>query len=139
MTMNASGSCLCGAIRYEVTGPLRPVIGCHCVQCRKTSGHHVAATSAPRAAVRIIGEPAWYSSSPTARRGFCPTCGSSLFWDPAAGGHMAIHAGTLDGDAGVRMAGHVFVADMGAYYTLEDGLPQADGDHPHLATQVIDT
>ena len=39
-----TGSCLCGEVAYEVTGPLRPVVNCHCLQCRKTTGHFMAAT-----------------------------------------------------------------------------------------------
>lgn len=78
---DVTGSCLCGAISFTVRGPLRPVIACHCVQCRKTSGHHVAATSAPRETIEIRGLPVWYVSSEWARRGFCGTCGSNLFWD----------------------------------------------------------
>ena len=95
-----TGSCLCGAIQYRVTAPLRPVIACHCQQCRKTSGHHVAATSAPREAVRIDGPVTWYRSSDTAQRGFCGTCGSNLFWD-GPGENLSIFAGTLDGDTGL--------------------------------------
>ena len=45
MTEPYRGSCLCGAVRYIVRGELRHVVGCHCGQCRKTSGHYVAATS----------------------------------------------------------------------------------------------
>lgn len=129
------GGCLCGAVRYRVTGPLRPVIACHCVQCRKTSGHHVAATSAPRAAVEIDGEVCWYASSPEARRGFCPTCGSNLFWD-GPGSHLSIFAGTMDAPTGLTLTGHIFCADKGDYYDIADGLPQADGDDPELTTQV---
>ena len=132
---DASGSCLCGAIRYSVAGPLRPVVACHCGQCRKSSGHHVAATSAPRAAISIVGDVRWYTSSPTAHRGFCATCGSNLFWD-GPGSHMAIFAGTLDGDPGIRLAGHIFCADKGAYYELTDDLPKAPGRDPALTTTV---
>ena len=129
------GSCLCGAVRDTVDGPLRPVIACHCAQCRKTSGHHVAATSARREAVTVTGAVSWYRSSDTARRGFCPVCGSNLFWD-GPGTHLSIMAGTLDGDAGIRLAGHIFCADKGAYYEIVDGLPQAAADDPALTTQV---
>ena len=131
-----TGSCLCGAVQYETPGPMRPVIACHCTQCRKTSGHHVAATSAPRDQVQISGRVKWYSSSPSARRGFCPTCGSNLFWD-GPGSHLSIFAGTIDGDPGVRLTGHIFCADKGAYYDIADGLPQAAGDDPNMTTQVV--
>jgi len=134
--MSATGGCLCGAVRYRVTGPLRPVIACHCDQCRRTSGHHVAATAAPREAVAIAGAVRWYRSSETASRGFCPVCGSNLFWQgPGAG--LSIFAGTLDGDPGVRLAGHIFCADKGAYYPIpDDGLPRADGADPALTTRI---
>lgn len=127
----ARGSCLCGAVQYRVTGPLRPVVACHCRQCRKTSGHHVAATGAARDAVEIVGPVRWYASSATARRGFCATCGANLFWD-GPGAHLSIFAGTLDGDPGVRVAGHIFCADKGAYYEITDGLPQTPGDDPDM-------
>lgn len=132
----STGSCLCGAVRYVVSSPLRPVIACHCGQCRKSSGHHVAATSAPREHMEIEGRVTWYASSDTARRGFCGICGSNLFWD-GPGSHLSIFAGTLDGDPGIRLAGHIFCAEKGAYYEITDGLPQAPQDDPSLTTQVI--
>ena len=129
------GSCLCGQITYAVTGPMRPVIACHCQQCRKSSGHHVAATSAARGDVEIAGDVTWYASSPTARRGFCGTCGSQMFWD-GPGANLSIFAGTLDGDTGLRLAGHIFCADKGDYYDISDDLPCADASDPKLTTQV---
>ena len=130
------GGCLCGEITWETPGPLRPVIACHCAQCRKTSGHHVAATGAPRDRVTIMGQPRWYQSSSTARRGFCPTCGSNLFWD-GPGSHLSIFAGTIDGEIGVKLAGHIYCADKGDYYMIDDDLPCADQDDPALTTQVL--
>ncbi len=129
------GACLCGAVRYRVAGPLRPVIACHCTQCRKTSGHYVAATSAPRETLTIEGKVQWYVSSSTARRGFCPVCGSNLFWD-GPGANLSIHAGTLDPPTGVRLAGHIFCAAKGDYYEIADDLPAAEGSHPELTTQA---
>lgn len=133
--MTTTGGCLCGAVRYTVTGPLRPVVACHCGQCRKSSGHHVAATSAPRAAVAVEGELRWFASSATARRGFCPTCGSQLFWD-GPGANLSIFAGSLDGPTGLAMAGHIYTADKGDYYAIADGLPAAEGRDPALTTTV---
>jgi hypothetical protein len=129
-----TGSCLCGGVTYEVTGPLRPVVYCHCRQCRKTSGHHVAATSAPQDRVRIHGEVRWYRSSETARRGFCPTCGGNLFWD-GPGANISIMAGTLD-KAEIQAVGHIFVADKAHYVEICDGLPQARQDDPALTTAI---
>ena len=133
----ATGSCLCGHVKYTVSGPLRPVVACHCQQCRKTSGHHVAATSAARANVTITGNVTWYKSSKTARRGFCGTCGSNLFWD-GTGKNLSIFAGTLDGETGLKMVGHIFCADKGDYYEIGDGLPCAVASDPALTTTVDD-
>lgn len=133
--MIQTGGCLCGQVTYRVDGALRPVIACHCQQCRKTSGHHVAATSAARADVTIAGDVTWYRSSGTARRGFCGTCGSNLFWD-GAGQNLSIFAGTLDGITGLSLAGHIYCADKGDYYEISDGLPCADQDDRSLTTMV---
>ena len=132
-----TGGCLCGAVTYSVEGPMRPVIACHCTQCRKTSGHHVAATSAPRAAVRIAGAGAvtWYESTPGHRRGFCARCGSNLFWDSDGANTLSIFAGTIDGATGLRTAGHIYCADKGDYYDLDDAAPQAQADDPALTTR----
>lgn len=134
MTERHHGSCLCGAVKYQVNGSLRPVIACHCVQCRKTSGHYGAATAAARGDLRIAGDVKWYASSDSAKRGFCPDCGSSMFWD-GGGENVSIWAGTLEGQVDVRMAGHIFIADKGAYYEINDDLPMADQDDPALTTK----
>ena len=131
------GSCLCGEVSYRVNGPLRPVVACHCGQCRKTTGHHVAATSAAREDVEITGDVTWYRSSKTARRGFCGSCGSNLFWD-GPGANLSIFAGTLDGATGLSLIGHIYCADKGDYYEIADGLPQAAGRDPALTTMVSD-
>ncbi len=129
------GSCLCGAVHYLVSGPLRDVVACHCRQCRKSSGHHVAATSCARGDIAVTGEVTWYQSSATARRGFCGVCGANLFWD-GAGKNMSIFAGSFDGETGLKMIGHIFCADKGDYYELSDNLPKSDGSDPRLTTVV---
>ena len=122
----AQGSCLCGAVTFEVAGPLRGPDACHCTQCRKHSGHYFASTDVPRTALAVSGEEnvRWYRSSERARRGFCGTCGSSLFWDPIGKDKIAIAMGAFDAPTGTRLAMHIFVADKGDYYDLADGLPQ---------------
>lgn len=127
------GHCLCGFVQYEVRGPLRPVFFCHCTMCRRASGHIVAATACAREHLILVTGDAlkWYRSSSTARRGFCLNCGSNLFWDPIDKARVCIMAGTLNGPTGLEAKGHVFVADAGDYYRIDDGLPQsADWGQP---------
>lgn len=127
--MRHRGSCYCGAVSYEVDGDLRPVVACHCTQCRKQSGHYYAATAALESAFTLKGAESltWFEASPTAKRGFCSTCGANLFWKSKTSEHISIMAGSLDGDAGIALDRHIYVADKGAYYQLDDGLPQFDG------------
>jgi len=130
-----TGGCLCGAVTYTVKGDLRPVVACHCTQCRKTTGHYVSATSARRDCITIKGPVTWFQSSASARRGFCATCGSNLFWD-GQGVNMSIMAGTLDGPTGLKTRGHIFCADKGDYYDLNDDLPKYDGADDVMTTMV---
>ncbi|MBV8854534.1 MAG: GFA family protein [Sinobacteraceae bacterium] len=124
----STGGCLCGGVRYEVDVPLRDVVTCHCSQCRRTSGHYVAATGAPTEHVKLLSDStlSWYSSSAQARRGFCNRCGGNLFWRPAddSGSWTSIMAGTLDMPTGLHTTEHIFVADKSDYYQLDDELPQ---------------
>jgi hypothetical protein len=125
MTMR-TGSCLCGAVNFEVTGDLPGPDACHCTQCRKHSGHYFASTDVARAALTIRGEEhvSWFQSSAKVRRGFCKRCGSSLFWDPIFKDRIGIAMGAFDSPTGTRLAIHIFVADKGDYYDIADGLPQ---------------
>ena len=126
--MLRGGGCLCGAVRYEVRGSLRPVIMCHCTQCRRTTGHVMASTAARHADFRLLTDQGleWYDSSPEARRGFCRRCGSTLFWQGAGRDYVSITAGSLDDSSGLKIACHIFVADKGGYYEITDGTPQHD-------------
>jgi hypothetical protein len=117
----ASGRCLCGAVRYEVRGPLRDVLLCHCSECRRWAGHVWAATAARRDHLHVIerGALRWIDSPESetrARRGFCRECGSSLFWEAPGRNTVSIAAGTLDPPTGLRVAGEVHVESAGDYY-----------------------
>lgn len=122
-----TGGCLCGAVRYSVSGALRPVVMCHCTQCRRMTGHVMAATAARRADFRLLAEGAlqWYAASDEARRGFCAHCGSTLFWEGIGRDYISIAAGSLDDSSGLKIAYHIYVADKGGYYEIEAGVPQA--------------
>jgi hypothetical protein len=114
-------------VSFEVTGELQPPDACHCSQCRKQSGHYFASTAVPRADLTIHGADnvTWFRSSEKVRRGFCSTCGSSLFWDPIYKDVTGIAMGALDRPTDTKLTIHIFVADKGDYYDIADGLPQA--------------
>ena len=69
----------------------------------------------------------WYASSEWAKRGFCNTCGSSLFYQLLSEDAINIATGTLNDSAAVKPGRHIFCKDKGAYYDL----PQ---DGPHIDT-----
>ena|SRR5581483_1674071 len=130
-----TGSCLCGAVTYEVQGQLAPVQLCHCSMCRRASGSAFASNMPVRAAdFRITsGEGALkaYESSPGKERVFCGACGSPIIsrsrGDP---GRVRVRAGTLDEPAPTHAAFHFHVASKAAWLPIADDLPQYPGARP---------
>jgi hypothetical protein len=124
--LRATGSCLCGGVRYEVRGPLTPVTACHCSQCARTTGHFLASTNCANEDLSLTaGETLrWYRSSDEAERGFCGTCGGNLFWRRLGGSKTSIAAGTLDRPTGLEMGKHIYVASKSDYYCIADGIEQ---------------
>ena len=120
------GHCLCGDITFSTDVAPQRASACHCGQCRKQSGHVWASAYVPKSALRIEGPVAWYEASPTARRGFCPRCGSFLFWAAHDEDTISFALGAFDAPTGLRLEKHIFVADKGDYYDIADGLPQQD-------------
>jgi len=120
------GSCLCGRVSFTVAADLGAPDACHCVQCRKQSGHYFASANVPRAVLVITGQESlsWYQSSEKVRRGFCSTCGSTLFWDPPARDWIAIAMGAFDTPTSTHLEKHIFVAEKGDYYEISDDLPK---------------
>jgi len=123
------GGCLCGAVRYEVTGPLDVVNYCHCTQCQKSTGHFYASSMPTTGELRLLASETlkWYRSSSFAERGFCSTCGSQLFWRRVGGAGFSFVVGSLDGDPKLAGGHHIFVEAKKSYYSINDGLPQHAG------------
>jgi hypothetical protein len=121
-----TGHCLCGAVRFTARGKLRGVVYCHCSQCRRQSGHYFAATNVQDNKLTIEREDhvKWFAASPDAKRGFCGTCGSSMFWKHNELDYTSITAGVFDQPSALVGEKHIFVADKGDYYEVNDGLPQ---------------
>ena len=66
----------------------------------------------------------WFRSSDKVQRGFCATCGSSLFWDPIEKDWTAIAMGAFDLPTDTQLGMHIYVADKGDCDDIGDGLPQ---------------
>lgn len=119
-----TGSCLCGAVAFELHNKLRNSVACHCTQCRKTSGHYFSATQVADDSLKLIKRDGlkWYRSSDKAERGFCNQCGSSLFWRMDGEGKTSVLSGTIDGPTGIKEEKHIFCKDKGDYYELPTGI-----------------
>ncbi|THK38570.1 GFA family protein [Ensifer sp. MPMI2T] len=122
------GGCLCGAVRFKTRGKLREIIFCHCSQCRKQTGLYYAATNVQNNDIDVDGADnvTWYRSSPEAQRGFCRFCGSALFWKADALDYTSILAGTFETPTRLEPGYHIYCADKGDYYAIEDELPKFD-------------
>ena len=133
------GSCLCGGVKFEITGPLLRPLNCHCTFCRKQHG----AAFRSRARVRrsdfkwVQGEGlvTYYEATPGYRRGFCRVCGSRILNRAESHSRLAqnhpqtlaefgIALGTLDDDPSVRPESHIFVGSKAPWFEITDGLPQ---------------
>jgi hypothetical protein len=120
------GSCLCGAVGFKIDGRMRPIVACHCGQCRKQTSHFFAATNAESEDITFSETRGltWFKSSDIAERGFCRECGSMLFWRRSGSSTLSISAGSLDGETGLFICEHIYVADKPDWYEITDGKPQ---------------
>jgi hypothetical protein len=117
--VHGRGGCLCGGVRYEVTGPLRDVVMCHCSRCLRTHGHAAAYSACARADLALLSDATlrWYEAGGRAR-GFCSECGASLFWSADGRSTISVAAGTLDQPTGLRTIAHIYARDHADYYEI---------------------
>ena len=124
-----NGSCLCGAVTYEVTGDPMMTGYCHCSRCRRATGAGAAAVAivATDTVTVTAGQDQIETFRPEgwANRSFCKTCGSTLFAVQWPDGPMtAVPLGGLDGDPGVVPQMHIHVASKADWNEITDGLKQ---------------
>ncbi len=125
----STGSCLCGAVRYEIRGDPALMYYCHCGTCRKANGSSFATNLIvptddfviTRGRDRLTA----FESSPAKHRYFCSACGSPIYSHAEATTHIvSVRCGTLDGDPGVRPAVHAYVATRAPWFEITDAIPQ---------------
>ena len=124
------GRCQCGGVHFRLHGALPDIKACHCAQCRQMTSNFFSSTAVAPECLEFVADASlgWYRSSDVAERGFCTTCGSSLFWRPLHHPRIAVSAGALDQPTGLRTLMHIFCANKGDFYEISDGLPQYPGD-----------
>ena len=126
------GSCLCSAVAYEITGPMKVVHNCHCSRCRKAraAAHTTNGFTAMEDVRYTRGEDTLRTYRlPEARyfsQVFCPACGSGMPRLDPERGVAVIPFGSLDDDPGRGADDHIFVASKAPWHEITDDLPRFD-------------
>lgn len=120
-----TGSCQCGAVTYTALD-LSDIWYCHCTQCQKLTGHHIAAAGTLNENLTVEGDVKWSPISEKSESGHCPTCNAYLFWRAHGRPTVSVLVGSVDDTAGLEAKGHIYVAEKADYYEITDGLPQYD-------------
>lgn len=130
MAERFTGRCQCGAVSYELTGPVKWSAHCHCRDCRRATGApFVTWVGFQRQQIRWTGEaPARYASSKGVERGFCGKCGTPLFYQGERWSEeIHLLAGTFDRPEEIKPQIHAYTRDRLPWIHLADGLPTLDG------------
>lgn len=115
------GACLCGAVTAALGAEAGEITACHCVQCRKVSGHVPRFLDDPDRRSRIAGRTAAFTSPGGAVRSFCPVCGTKVAFDGPSG-LLSLHASLFEALAAREPDLHIFVVYKGDYYALPEGV-----------------
>lgn len=129
------GGCMCGAVRFEISGPLRNVVYCHCSQCRKLHGTPFASNAGVESKhfKLISGEDqlTGYEIVPGIVKSFCKRCGSPITGRNAKQPDMVrIRLGSIETEITERPSAHIFASSKASWDQICDGLPQYDGFEP---------
>lgn len=122
------GRCLCGAVRVRAVPAGGTLRACHCDMCRRHTSSAFLSVDVDQDSLEITGPGKSYRSSDWAERGFCPECGSTLWYGTLHDGARHLAAGLFDNAAGGRLQIEYF-ADM-----CPEGYGFA-GDHRRLSTE----
>jgi hypothetical protein len=125
--VTSEGGCLCGAVRFRVTGKPISVMHCHCFSCRRNTGSLVATFAGFRPVqLRQLGaSPQLYQSSPGVRRRFCGRCGTPLSYETDRWpDEIHVYLCTLDDPEPCTPQFHVNYSERVPWFDIDDGLPR---------------
>jgi len=125
------GGCLCGRVRFEITGPINNIVFCHCSQCRKAQGSAFAANGIVKSDEfnLVSGSDilTGYESTPGQTKYFCQYCGSPIISKTnSRPGQVRVRLGTIDSDISERPVAHIFVSSRANWEEITGDLPQFD-------------
>jgi hypothetical protein len=127
MTQTLEGGCLCGAIRYRLSGTIEDSAYCHCRTCQRQSGAPVVAwfAIAPGALAYTKGKPKGYRASTRATREFCGDCETYLlFREDDATASLGVNTATLDDPAQVPPTFHIWYESHVPWFDTADTFPR---------------
>jgi hypothetical protein len=128
------GSCLCGDVRFEITGKVSGIGQCHCSLCRKASGtaSNAVVLTAARSFRWVRGEDLAQRWEQPIGRGnaFCRVCGSPLPGLHPNGKIFWVPVGLLDDDPGTRIEQHIFVGSKAPWDEIPGGAVQYEEAAP---------
>jgi hypothetical protein len=122
-----TGGCLCGTVRYRITGAPVEALYCHCRMCQRAHGAPVIAwLTAPLAAFAVTaGSPLAYRSSAKAVRHFCGSCGTPLTWRAADNPRLVdVSIASLDDPEAVEPSLHLWTDSQITWFEIADHLPR---------------
>lgn len=124
-----TGHCHCGTITFELTGPVRPAIMCHCEDCFRISGYSWAAIAVDTDRFSFVSGKdrlSWYRSSEHVRRGFCPDCHAHMFYQRLNADMISVSLGMLDELTDITIAGQIFTSSLKPECVHSPELPHLD-------------
>ncbi len=128
-----TGSCLCGAVEFEVRLPSKFCAHCHCSNCRRAHGAaFVTWVGFSREQVKTISgvdSLHRYLTDTGATRSFCSRCGSTLFFEsPRWAGEVHVTRASIKGEIDQAPSSHFYVDHRASWWTITDSLPQHGGE-----------
>jgi hypothetical protein len=126
-----SGTCMCGAVTWTYAGATTRNLVCYCADCqRATSSPLTAFVGMDSERLHWTGRIEHFRSSPGTYRGFCPACGTRLYFrSDKWPGETHVHAATLTNPEAYRPDAQVFVGSRAGWLDLLESIAGHEGFH----------
>jgi len=122
-----SGGCLCGRVKYDISGELGDIVHCHCKTCRKAHGAAFSSVAAVKDDdFTLSGRESLssFESSPGKVRQFCSVCGTQVYAKREGTKHLILRLGSLDSEPKSKEKNHIWVSQKASWYSIKSDLPE---------------